>query len=144
LLDEAETVGIGVPHVHFAAAPGLIDRFDGDADAFGYEFGVKRINSVHDEVGHPAGNAIAGKGRKVQPNAIAGHTHVTGIGFGVIGAMCEFAAKTELVAIEVLCGGGAGHVKEGDGYFKHGVPRMAEDILLEVSAESDGGIQMTL
>ena len=50
----------------------------------------------------------------MQPNAVAGYAHVTGIGFGVIGAMGEFAAEAEAVAVEVLGGGAVGHAKERD------------------------------
>src|ERR1700732_3763075 len=52
LLDEAEAVGVGILDVHFSRAPGLVDRLDVNADAFGDEFLVKSVHGVHNEVGH--------------------------------------------------------------------------------------------
>src|SRR6266568_106575 len=59
LLYKAQTIAVGVLHIHFSATPCLVDGRQIYFDAFGHELLVQPIDIVDHQVDNPSNNAVA-------------------------------------------------------------------------------------
>lgn len=95
------TVAVGVFDIHLTRTPRLIDWFDRDSHTFCHELRVQNIDVSDEQVDAAGSNAISGERGQMQPDAIAGNTHVAGICFFVVDAMGELPPEAEQITVEL-------------------------------------------